>query len=468
MKKMSFTKKMMIALALGLGLGLGAIFLRENLVANGQAAVWQQIDRFLFADITQAGNEQAFGILFIIGQLFLRSLQLVLIPLIFTSIVKAIQHIRDTQLLSKVAKKTLGNFLLLTGVSLGIAAIVGMTAYNLNVFELTAPLDLNVVSDAQVGGNPLMVVLNAVNPNIIQTLGNNGSILAVVFLGILVGLGLQKQGEKIEVLNKLVVEIHDLTMMFLSWIITTVGPTAIALLLIRTFASYGVQYLQPAFMYMAITTVTLLFVMGVVYPVMIAMIAKISPLPFLKKMYKVAVFGFSTSSSAATLPLCQETIIEELGVDETIGSFVVPLGSSLNMTGTAIMQVIATLFIASVAGYDVGIVELISILVLAFIGSISTPAAPGAGAILLFTIISGMGYGNPAALAAYSFILAINRPVEMLVTAVNVVDDSVSSLMIAKSLGKLDEAVYNTDVAELQANKDAKNNDMQMHASTTR
>lgn len=443
MKNMSFTKKMMLALCAGLITGIGAIFLREQLMNNGLANVWQTINNLLFADISQQGNEQAFGLFYIIGQLFLRALQLVLIPLIFTSIVKAIQHIHDTKLLSKLASKTFINFIALSSIALILGTIVGFTAYNMGLFQLANLDGIEIVSNTTAGGNPLMVIVKAINPNLIATLGDNGSVLAVVVLGLLVGIGFQTLGDKIVVLRKIVNEIHDLTMTFLTFIITKVGPFAIFALLTRTFAAYGVDYLQPAIVYMILTSLTLLFFVGIICPAIVSIFAKVSPYIFIKKMYKVAVFGFSTSSSAASLPLTQETIINELGVDESIASFIVPLASTLNMTGTAIMQVIATLFIAGVAGYSVGIVELLAIIALAFIGSISTPAAPGAGAILLFTIISGMGYSNPAALAAYSFILAINRPVEMLVTAVNVIDDSVSSVIIGQSLGLLDEKIYN-------------------------
>ena len=150
------------------------------------------------------------------------------------------------------------------------------------------------------------------------------------------------------------------------------------------------------------------------------------------------------NSSAAALPLNVKTTTEELGVDEKIASFVLPLGMTINMNGTAIMQVVATLFIAGCAGYDVTLSQLIVIALLALIASAGTPAAPGAGAIILFTILSGLGYINDGALLAYSLILAINRPIEMLVTALNVVGDSATAIYVAKSEGMLNEDIYNS------------------------
>ena len=171
---------------------------------------------------------------------------------------------------------------------------------------------------------------------------------------------------------------------------------------------------------------------------------RLNPFTFIRKIFKVIVFGFATSSSAATLPLNLDTNIKELGVDHQIASFVLPLGMTINMDGTAIMQVIATLFIAGVGGFEVSVFQLVIIMVLALIASMGTPAAPGAGAGILFTILSGVGFTNEPALIAYSLILAINRPIEMLVTSLNCVGDSVAAIAVAKSEGKLDTDIFNS------------------------
>ncbi|MEG0481321.1 MAG: cation:dicarboxylase symporter family transporter, partial [Clostridium sp.] len=135
--------------------------------------------------------------------------------------------------------------------------------------------------------------------------------------------------------------------------------------------------------------------------------------------------------------------VEELGVSEDIASFTLPLGMTINMNGTAIMQVIAAIFIASSAGYEITFGSIAIIAILALIASIGTPAAPGAGAIILFTVLTGMGYNNDAAILAYSLILAINRPVEMLVTSLNVVGDAATAVVVSKSEKTLNEDIYN-------------------------
>ena len=309
-------------------------------------------------------------------------------------------------------------------------------------FQLSNLESIELAQTTVNDNNPLMIVLNAFNNNFVSMLSNNGNIIAVVVFALIVGVVMQSVRDQIDILRKFINEVYIITMKLLEVVIVKFGPFAIFALLVRTLASYGTNYLQPAMVYMVLTSLTLLVLMFVVFPLIVLVRTGLSPVIFLKKMYKVIAFGFSTSSSAATLPLTQETVMHDLGVDEAIASFIVPLASAINMTGTAIMQIVATLFIASVGGYEVGLVQMISIIALVVIGSISTPAAPGAGAVLLFTIISGMGYVNPEALAAYSFIFAINRPVEMLVTAANVMDDGVSALCVAHELDMVDETLF--------------------------
>ena len=231
--------------------------------------------------------------------------------------------------------------------------------------------------------------------------------------------------------------------MFLNFIVNKFGPVAVFMLLSRTFATYGIDYLKPAAAYVVLTVALLLAYLFIGYPLYIFFATKMNPIAFIKKIFKVVVFGFSTSSSAATLPLNTETNVKELGVDKQIASFVLPLGMTINMDGTAIMQVVATLFIAGCGAYDVTAFQLVIIMVLALIASMGTPAAPGAGAVILFTILSGVGFTGEQALIAYSLILAINRPIEMLVTSLNVTGDAVTAIAVAKSEGKLDEEAYN-------------------------
>ena len=431
--------KMLIAMVLGIGVGLGFMALRESLGSGSE--VWQTINNILFQDITAAGAESAIGLFYIIGQLFIRSLQLVIVPMVFTSIVLAIGTIRDASTLGRVSLKTFGWFLLTTTAALVMAGLIGLVCYNNGMFSTV--IEGVAASTGSTGANPLNVVLNIIPSNVTATFSSNGSVLAVVFLAVAIGLGMNKLGYGPDcAVNKLCTEVSNIIVTFLNFIVNKFGPIAIFMLLCRTFATYGITYLQPAFAYVIVTVLLLLVYLFIGYPLYVAIITRKNPITFIKKIFKVIVFGFSTSSSAATLPLNVETTTNELGVDKQIASFVLPLGMTVNMDGTAIMQVVATLFLAGVGGYEVSIGSLILIMILALIASVGTPAAPGAGAVILFTILSGVGFTNEAALMGYTLILAINRPIEMLVTSLNCVGDSVAAVAVAKTENKLDSAAY--------------------------
>ncbi|MBQ7795611.1 MAG: dicarboxylate/amino acid:cation symporter [Lachnospiraceae bacterium] len=431
-----------IALVCGLVAGIGLMFLRESLNSSGKEAVWAMINNILFQDITAQGAESAIGIFYIIGQLFIRSLQLVIVPMVFTSISLAIGQISDTKTLGRISAKTIGCFLLCSFFALAMACVAGILVYNAGFF--TAEVEGLSGTAGSTGANPLIVVLDIVPSNITSAFSSNTAVLSIVFLAVSVGLCMNVLGEeKTGTLKKLIEEVNDVVVVFLNYVVTKFGPFAIFVLLTRTFATYGINYLKPAFAYVVVTTILLIVFLFIGYPMVVALGARLNPVIFVKKITNVAVFGFSTSSSAATLPLNHKTCTEGFGVDQTIASFVLPLGMTINMNGTAIMQVIATVFIAGCAGYQVTFPQLIVVALLALIASAGTPAAPGAGAVILFTILSGVGFINDGALLAYSLILAINRPIEMLVTSLNVVGDAVTSIWVAKSEGLLDETKYN-------------------------
>lgn len=436
--------KMAIALVLGLVVGIGCLLLRENLMANGNAEAWTKINNILFQDISAEGATSALGIFYIIGQLFVNSLQLIIVPMVFTSIALAMCKISDTKKLGRISFKTISGFLVTSFFALALAGIIGFIIKNLGLF--TANVD-NVTAQVGVASstNPLLVIVNVIPNNIISVFSKNSEVLAVVFIAVVTGLCINNLGDKIKVLKTVLEEVNSIITVFLTFVITKFGPIAIFVLITRTFAIYGVENLKPALVYVVVTIFTLLLFLVFGYAIFVAIGARLNPFKFVKKIGKVALFGFSTSSSAATLPLNTKTTTEELGVDKDIASFILPLGMTVNMNGTAIMQVIATIFIASSAGYNVTIGNIVVISLIALIASVGTPAAPGAGAIILFTVLSGMGYNNDGAILAYSLILAINRPIEMLVTSLNVVGDAATSVVVAKSEGMLDEKFYNAD-----------------------
>lgn len=432
--------QMLSAMVSGIVVGLLFMVLREKIGADSSA--WTAINRLLFQDITVEGGESSLGIFYLCGQLFIRALQLIIVPMVFSSVVMAISEIREASTLGRVSAKTIGWFMLTTCVALIFSGAIAMFCFKAGIFNVT--LEGIVSSEGSTGSNPLQVILNIIPSNIGAVFSVNNSVLSIVFIAVVVGLGLNALNiGKESTIYRLCDEISKIIVVFLNFVVKKFGPIAIFMLLCRTFATYGIDYLKPALAYFILCVLLLLAYLFIGYSIYIGVICKLNPVIFIKKIFKVIVFGFSTSSSAATLPLNMDTNTEELGVDHQIASFVLPLGMTINMDGTAIMQVIATLFIAGCSGYDVSLFQLVIIMILALIASMGTPAAPGAGAVILFTILSGVGFTGEQALIAYSLILAINRPIEMLVTSLNCMGDAVACIAVAKSENKFNQDIFN-------------------------
>ena len=432
--------QMLIAMVSGILVGLLFMAAREYLGADN--ATWALINKVLFQDITAAGAESAIGLFYIGGQLFIRALQLIIVPMVFCSVVMAISEISEASTLGRISAKTVGWFMMTSSIALVVSGAIALFFYKAGLFNVH--IEGVAASTGSTGSNPLLVILNIVPSNIGSTLSVNNAVLGVVFIAVVVGLSMNKLAMGKEcVIYRLCEEISKIVVTFLSFAVKKFGPVAIFMLLCRTFATYGIDYLKPALNYCVLTVAILLAYLFIGYPLYISLICKLNPFVFVKKIFKVIVFGFSTSSSAATLPLNLDTTTKELGVDRQVASFVLPLGMTINMDGTAIMQVVATLFIAGCGGYEVTVFQLFIIMVLALIASMGTPAAPGAGAVILFTILSGVGFTGEQALIAYTLILAINRPIEMLVTSLNCVGDSLTAIAVAKSEGKLNEEIFN-------------------------
>ena len=432
--------QMLIAMVSGILVGL--LFMAGREYFGADSTLWSTVNNLLFQDITAPGAERAIGLFYIVGQLFIRALQLIIVPMVFCSVVMAISEISEASTLGRVSAKTIVWFMMTSTVALVTSGTIAMIFYKSGLFNVH--IEGVTASSGTTGSNPLLVILNIIPSNIGATMSVNNAVLGVVFISVVVGLCMNKLGlGKESVIYRFCEEVSKIVVTFLSFTVRKFGPIAIFMLLCRTFATYGIDYLKPALAYCMLTVAILLAYLFIGYPLYISLICKLNPYIFIKKIFKVLVFGFSTSSSAATLPLNLDTTNKELGVDRQIASFVLPLGMTINMDGTAIMQVVATLFIAGCGGYDVTAVQLVLIMVLAMIASMGTPAAPGAGAVILFTILSGVGFTNDQALIAYTLILAINRPIEMLVTALNCVGDSLTAIAVAKSEDKLDTEIYN-------------------------
>lgn len=439
---MSMVKKMLIALFAGLAVGIGFLFLRENLVANGNEATWDLINKIFFVDITAEAT--GIGLFYMGGQIFMRGLQLAIVPLVLVSLSLAMCSISNSTKLGRIAGRTIAGFLgfYIVGTALGCA--VAYVVKGMGLFNVTLPSEGIAEASTIEAFNPLAVIINAVPSNITDAFSTNNSILAVVVVAIIIGLCMNQLGEKAEPLKKVFESANEIIQMWLSFLLNKIGPFAIFCLISRTFAIYGVEYLAPAAAYVVSAMLTLFVLVVTIYPLGIWITTKQNPIKFLKKMAKVGMLGFAANSSAACLPLNVNTCNNELGCNEEITSFVLPTGMTINMNGTTVMHMFAVTFIATSAGIDVTPANMVVMAFLSICAAMGTPAIPIAGTTMIFTVLSGMGWTTEACLIGYALVVAINRPVEMALLPLNVIGDAAVNVIVNHKEGELDKDVYNS------------------------
>ena len=441
---MSVVKKMMIALVGGLLVGIAFLLLREQLISSGNEGAWTILNKILFQDITAEDGVNAIGLFYIIGQLFMRGLQLAIVPLVLVSLSLAMCSISSSTKLGRIAGRTLIGFFLFYVCGAFLAGIVAYAVKSAGFFNVTLPSE--AVTDAATldAFNPLATIVNAVPSNIAAAFSSNNSILAVVVVAIIIGLCMNALGEKADPLKKVLESVNEIIQLYLTFLINKVGPIAIFCLISRTFAIYGTEYLAPAAAYIVAAMVTLFVLVVTIYPIGIWVTTKMNPIQFIKKIAKVGVFGFSTNSSAACLPLNTRTCIDELGCSEEITSFVLPTGMTININGTTVMHMFAATFIATSAGIDVTPANLATIAFLSICAAMGCPAIPIAGTTLIVTILSGLGWTSDACMIAYALVVAINRPVEMALLPLNVIGDATVNVIVNAKEKELDKEKYNS------------------------
>lgn len=414
------------------------------MISSGNEGAWTILNKILFQDITAEDGVSAIGLFYIIGQLFMRGLQLAIVPLVLVSLSLAMCSISSSTKLGRIAGRTLIGFFLFYVCGAFLAGIVAYAVKSAGFFNVTLPSE--AVTDAATldAFNPLATIVNAVPSNIAAAFSSNNSILAVVVVAIIIGLCMNALGEKADPLKKVLESVNEIIQLYLTFLINKVGPIAIFCLISRTFAIYGTEYLAPAAAYIVAAMITLFVLVVTIYPIGIWVTTKMNPIKFIKKIAKVGVFGFSTNSSAACLPLNTRTCIDELGCSEEITSFVLPTGMTINMNGTTVMHMFAATFIATSAGIDVTPANLATIAFLSICAAMGCPAIPIAGTTLIVTILSGLGWTSDACMIAYALVVAINRPVEMALLPLNVIGDATVNVIVNAKEKELDKEKYNS------------------------
>lgn len=375
------------------------------------------------------------------GQLFIRLLQLIAIPLVFISLVKGVTGLKDISKFSRIGGKTVGIYLcttvvaVLLGLTLGLIVKPGKLVNQEQVAHLqesyhTLAEEKRVIAEQTQSQGPLAFLNDIVPNNIVSATSDNSKMLQVIFFAIFFGIAiLSLPPEKtrpvitlFEGLNDVILKMVYYIILFAPW-----GVTALMAGLVTDFN--GDASIFSALAVYALTVVGAMFILLIVfYPLLVHTFTHLHLKDFIRALYPVQLFAFTTSSSAATLPLTMETVENKLGVSKEVSSFVLPVGVTINMDGTSCYQSIAILFIAQVLGIDLSLSELVTIVAMTVLSSIGTPGIPGGSYVILTMVLTSVGI--PA--EGLALILGIDRPLDMLRTAVNVTGDATVSTIVNK------------------------------------
>lgn len=375
------------------------------------------------------------------GQLFIRLLQLIAIPLVFVSLVKGVTGLKDIATFSRMGIRTVLIYIgttavaVVVGLSLGLLVKPGnlvdrsQLAHIQTEYEMVAA-EKKLEAEMTESAGPLAFLNDIVPDNITGALGDNSKMLQIIFFAIFFGIAaLTVPREKVKIVFKLFDGLNDIILRMVDYIIqfAPFGVTALMAGLVTDFG--GDISVFGALAVYALTVVVGLFILILgFYPLLIRLFTKFPPKRFIKAMYPVQLFAFTTSSSAVTLPLNMETVERDLGVSQETSSFVLPVGTTINMDGTSCYQAIAILFIAQVLGVSLGMYEIMIILFMTILSSIGTPAIPGGSFVILTMVLTSVGI--PA--EGLALILGIDRPLDMLRTAVNVTGDAAVAVIVDK------------------------------------
>ena len=371
------------------------------------------------------------------GDIFMNLLKLLVVPLVFFSLVSGISSLGREQSLGKLTFKTVGFYLLTTAIAVSLALIAG------SLFKpgsnYSSELAMVAPSSLPEGQGIYSTIVGIFPSNIIQAMAEN-QMLAIVFFSIIFGLALNKTnhltGNLSDSFSKLNTVFLQLIVMIMSF-----APLGVFCLIGKFVIADGLDIFQDVVAYVVLLIILLLFHAAFTYSFFLKVIGGLNPITFFKKMKDVILFAFSTSSSAATIPVTLKTANQDLGVNQNVASFVVPVGATINMDGTAIMQGLATVFIAQMSGIDLTLFQYMQVVLLAVATSIGTAAVPSAGTITLIIILQQ--FNLP--LEAIGIILAVDRVLDMIRTSVNVTGDAAIACIVAKTENQLDENIFNSE-----------------------
>ena len=378
------------------------------------------------------------------GTIFINLLKLIAVPLILASLIKGISDLKDISKLSKMGGRTIGLYVMTTVLAVSIGLVIvniikpGSYISEKTRTELVSSYTADANSKIEAAAKqsevgPLQSLIDIVPDNIIKASSDNGNMLQVIFFAVIFGIAMilipEEKSKPVkdffDSFNEVILKMIDLIMLF--------SPFGVFALLAAIVAESPSLDLFKALGMYGLTVLIGLFLVICVYLVLVKVLAKKSPKFFFNGISPAQLLAFSTSSSAATLPVTMERTVDNLGVDDEVASFVLPIGATINMDGTSLYQAVAAVFIAQSFGMDLSLATQLGIIVTATLASIGSAAVPGAGMVMLVIVLAQAGIPE----AGLALIFAIDRPLDMCRTTVNVTGDAAVSMIVAKSVNKL-------------------------------
>ena len=429
-KKLGLTSKILIGMGAGIILGL----LLRNLFPDSS---------FINEYITE-------GFLHVIGTVFVSGLKMLVVPLVFISLVCGTCSLSDPSKLGRLGGKTIAFYLFTTAIAITVAISVAILIHPGNASLVSEGLSFN----AKEAPSLSEVLINIVPTNPLQAM-SEGNMLQIILFAVIFGFAISHIGERGKRVAALFNDLNEVIMRVVT-LIMQLAPYGVFALMAKLALTLGLETFGSVVKYFFVVLGVLLIHGFIVYPSLLKIFTGLNPFTFIRKMRDVQLFAFSTASSNATLPVTIEAAEHRLGVDNKIASFTLPLGATINMDGTAIMQGVATVFIAQVYGVDLTMGDYAMVVVTATLASIGTAGVPGVGLIMLAMVLNQVGLP----VEGIALIIGVDRLLDMVRTAVNVTGDTVATVIIAKSENEFNDVVYN----DTQAGKTAGSFNGQLHA----
>lgn len=388
------------------------------------------------------------GILYVIGQGFIRLMKMLVVPLVFCSLVCGSMSIGDTKKLGTVGVRTLFFYLFTTALAVTVALSVG------NIINPGVGLDMSAVQSNAADVQSMEAtsltdtLLNIIPDNPINSLAN-GNMLQIIVFALIVGIILAKLGERTETVGNFFSQFNDI-MMEMTMMVMSLAPIGVFCLISRTFANIGFSAFVPLAKYMIGVLIALAIQCFVVYMALLKVFTGLNPVIFIKNFFPVMAFAFSTATSNATIPMSIDTLSKKMGVSKKISSFTIPLGATINMDGTAIMQGVAVVFAAQAFGIHLSMTDYLTVIGTATLASIGTAGVPSVGLVTLTMVFNSVGLP----VEAIGLIMGIDRILDMTRTAVNITGDAVCTTIVANQNKALDREVFNNSGKESKKQKE--------------